>query len=417
MPREKIITGIDVGSTKISTIIASVDDGKTSVIGVSGATVSKGVNKGYVVDIDDTVESISQSLERAERMAGVSVSSAFVTVSGSHIKTQNSHGVVAVSSPNSEITQDDVFRVTEAAQAISLPSTEELIHVIPRDFVVDSHDGVRDPVGMSGIRLEVETNIIYGSTTTMKNLAKCVQQVGVEVSDLVYTGLASAETVLTDTERELGTLLIDIGGGTTAIIAYLDGSPAYSAVLPIGAKHVTHDLAIGLRTRLDEAEKIKIKLSEGAGTYMSINQNPGDDMLDVGEFGLEEERIPKKFLYEVIDARLNEVFKLILLEVEKAGLTGKLPAGAVITGGGAYTAGIERMAKRALRTPIRVGLPSGVTGLIDEIQSPAFSASIGTVLYGVKAMKSGSDLSFGTDRGSILGTFSGLFSKIRSFLP
>ena len=253
MSREKIITGIDVGSTKVSTIIATVNDGKVCVIGVSGAVESKGINRGYVVDIDDTVESISASLERAERMAGVSVSSAFITVSGSHIKTQNSHGVVAVSSENAEISPEDVFRVTEAAQAVSLPSTEELIHVIPRDFIVDSQDGVRDPVGMSGIRLEVETNIIYGSTTSMKNLAKCVHQVGVDVSDMVYTGLTSSEAVLTDTEKELGTLLIDIGGGTTSIIAYTEGSPIYSAVLPIGAKHVTHDLAIGLGTRLEEA--------------------------------------------------------------------------------------------------------------------------------------------------------------------
>ncbi len=417
MPREKIITGIDIGSTKISTIIVALNESKISVIGVSGAVPSKGVNKGYIVDIDDTVESISKSLERAERMAGVSVSSAFVTVSGSHIKTQNSHGVVAVSGPNSEITQEDVYRVTEAAQAISLPSTEELIHVIPRDFVVDSQDGVRDPVGMSGIRMEVDTNIIYGSSTSMRNLAKCVQQVGVEVQDMVYTGLASSEAVLTDTERELGTLLIDIGGGTTAIIAYTDGSPCYSAVLPIGARHVTHDLAIGLRTRLDEAERIKLKLSEGKNTFMSIDHGRDDDFLDVSEFGLEEERLPKKFLYEVIDARLNEIFKLVSLEVEKAGLTGKLPAGAVITGGGALTAGVERVAKRSLKTPVRVGAPQGVTGLIDEIQGPAFSASIGAVLYGYKAIRSGNDLSFDAGKGNIVGAFKNIFKKIRSFLP
>lgn len=417
MPKEKIITGIDVGSTKVSTIITSVSEGKTSVIGVSGAVPSKGINRGYVVDIDDTVESISQSLERAERMAGVSVSKAFVTVSGSHIKTQNSHGVVAVSSQNSEISQTDVIRVTEAAQAVSLPSSEEIIHVIPRDFIVDAQRGVRDPVGMSGIRLEVETNIIYGSTTSMRNLAKCVEQVGVEVNDMVFTALASSESVLTDTEKELGTLLVDIGGGTTALIAYIEGSPVYSAVLPIGARHVTHDLAIGLRTRLEEAEKIKLKLSEKKHSYMTIEQNQDDEMLDVAEFGLEEERIPKKFLYEVIDARLNEIFKLVALEVEKAGLTGKLPAGVVLTGGGALTAGIERMAKRGLRAPVRVGLPRGVTGLIDEIRGPHFSASIGAVLYGVKAMQSGAGLSFDSGKGNIVKALSGFTSKIKSFLP
>jgi cell division protein FtsA len=418
MPKGKIITAIDVGSTKVSTIIASVDDNKVSVIGVSGAVLSRGVNKGNVVDIDDTVESISHSLERAERMAGVSVSAAFVTVSGSHIRTQNSHGVVAVSGQNTDITAEDVYRVTEAAQAISLPSTEEVIHVLPRGFIVDSQDGVRDPVGMSGIRLEVETNIIYGSATSMRNLAKCVEQVGVEVSDMVFTGLASSMAVLTDTEKELGTLLIDIGGGTTSIIAYTEGSPSYSAVLPIGARHITHDLAIGLRTRLDEAEKIKLKLSNAGNTFMTIDhRNNDDEMLDVSEFGLEEERIPKKFLNEVIDARLNEIFRLVALEVEKGNLTGKLPAGAIITGGGSLTAGVERVAKRALKTPVRIGRPGGVTGLIDEINGPSFSASVGSVLYGMEAFRTGGDLSFGSGKGNIVDTFSSIFKKLKSFLP
>ncbi len=417
MPKEKIITGIDVGSTKVSTIIAALNENKVSVIGVSGAVISKGINRGYVVDIDDTVESISSSLERAERMAGVSVSSAYITVSGSHIKTQNSHGVVAVSNQNAEISHEDVFRVTEAAQAVSLPSSEEIIHVIPRDFIVDSQTGVRDPVGMSGIRLEVQTNIIYGSTTSMKNLAKCLDKVGVDVIDMVYTGLASSEAVLTDTEKELGTVLIDIGGGTTALIAYLEGSPIFSAVLPIGAKHVTHDLAIGLRTRLEEAERIKIKLSAERTVQMSIHHSKEDDEIDVSEFGLEEDRIQKSFLYDVIDARLNEIFKLVTLELEEAGLTNKLPAGAVLTGGGSLTAGAERVGKKALKMPIRLGTPKGVTGLIDEIQGPQFSASIGSVLYGIKAMQSSSDLSFDSSRGNIANVVSGIFSKIKSFLP
>ncbi len=418
MSKEKIITAIDVGSTKVSTIIASFTESKLSVIGVSGAVPSKGVNRGYVVDIDNTVEAISASLEKAERMAGVSVSSAFVTVSGSHIKTQNSHGVVAVSNPESEIAAEDVYRVTEAAQAVSLPSSDEIIHVIPRDFIVDSHDGVKDPVGMSGIRLEVETNIIYGSTTSIKNLTKCVRQVAVDVNDLVYTALASSKAVLTDTERELGTLLVDIGGGTTSMVAYTDGSPIYSAVLPIGGRHITNDLAIGLRTRLEEAEKIKLKLSGSKSPYMSINPTEQEDFLDVSEFGLDEQKIPKGFLFEVIDARLNEVFKLVFLEIQKANLAGKLPAGIVITGGAAQTAGIEKVAKRALaKMPVRVGKPKGVTGLIDEIEGPAFSASVGALLYGVSAIQSGMDLSYETGKGKIANTFTNLFGKFKNILP
>ncbi len=270
---------------------------------------------------------------------------------------------------------------------------------------------------MSGVRLEVETNIIHGSSTAMKNLAKCVQQVGVDVTDMVYTALASSLAVMTDTEKELGTVLVDIGGGTTSLIAYVEGSPAYSSVLPIGAVHITHDLAIGLRTRLEEAEKIKLKLSEGKNAYMTLDQQKEEELLDVSEFGLDEEKIPKKFLYEVIDARLNEIFKLVALDLEKADLIGKLPAGIVITGGGALTAGIEKMAKRSLKMPARIGLPQGITGLIDEIQGPQFSASVGAVLYGQKALRTNADLSYSGSQGKISSVLSGISGKIKSFLP
>lgn len=425
MPKEKIITGIDIGSTKISTAVAAISDNKVSIIGVSGGVVSKGINKGNVVDIDAAVEAISSSLERAERMAGVSVSSAFVTVNGSHIETQNSHGVVAVSHQSSEITPEDVLRVTEAAQAVSIPSSREIIHVIPRDFMVDSQTGIKDPVGMSGIRLEVETNIIHGSATAMKNLSKCVSQVGVQVEELIYTGIASAEAVLTDTEKELGTVLVDIGGGATSIIAFLEGSPIYSTVLPIGAKYITNDLAIGLRTRLEDAEKIKLKLSNERMDLMNLRATSDTsssdrkkfDDFDVSEYGLDVESVPRRLLYEIIDARLNEIFKLVVLELNKANLMGKLPAGIVITGGGALTAGIERIAKNSLKMPVRIGNPRGVTGLIDEIQGPAFSATVGAVLYGVSKMKSGNVLSFDSSRGNMKLSFSKIIDKLKSFLP
>jgi cell division protein FtsA len=310
MAKDKIITGIDIGSTKIGTTIASVSDNKISVIGVSGNVESKGIKKGNIVDIDSAVEAILSSLERAERMAGVSVSSVFITVNGSHIETLNSHGVVAVSpTQSSEITQEDVARVVEAAQAVSIPSSREMIHVIPRDFIVDSQDGIKDPVGMSGIRLEVETNIIHGSSTAIRNLVKCVTQAGVDVEEMVYTGIASAEAVLTDTEKELGTLLVDIGGGTTSIVAFLEGSPVYSSVLPIGGKLISQDLAIGLRARLEDAEKIKIKLSNDAALKIADPSKRSDEF-DVSEFGLEVDSISKNLLYKIIDARLEEIFRL-----------------------------------------------------------------------------------------------------------
>lgn len=417
MPREKIITGIDIGSTKIATVVASVSENKVSVIGVSGNVPSKGINKGNVVDIDSAVEAISQSIEKAERMAGVSISNAFVTINGSHIETLNSHGVVAVA-PNetSDITRDDVSRVIEAAQAVSLPSTREIIHVIPRDFVVNSQDGIKDPVGMSGVRLEVETNVIHGSATAMKNISKCVNKVAVDVDELVYTGIASAEAVLTDTEKELGTLLIDIGGGTTSIVAFLDGSPIHSAVLPIGGKLVTNDLAIGLRSRLEDAEKIKIRLSTEALISKGAPQNNGEDF-DVSEFDLEIERIPRLMLYKIINARLEEIFRLIALEVTKAGLSGKLPAGVVVTGGAASTAGVEKSAKVNLKMPVRIGTPRGVTGLIDEIKGPDSAAGVGAILYGVKLYRGSNLLSFDNKSGTIRKSVSKIFEKFKSFLP
>jgi len=417
MPREKIITGIDVGSEKVSTAIATLFENKISIIGVSGAVPSKGIKRGSVVDIDAAVETISTSLERAERMSGVSVSSAFVTVNGSHIQTQNSHGVVAVNPQVGEITREDVLRVTEAAQAISLPSSRQVIHVIPRDFIVDSQEGIKDPVGMAGVRLEVETNIIHGSSTAMKNLAKCIDQVGVEVKELIYTGLASAGAVLTDTEKELGTILVDIGGGTTSLIAFLEGSPVYSSVLGIGAKHVTSDLAIGLRARLDDAERIKLKLSMLANKNKFQGHTIKEETFDVSEFGLDTEEVPTKFLNEIVNARTKEIFNMIALDLSKSGLMGKLPAGLVITGGGAHTFGIEDVAKSILKMPVRLGTPSGVTGLIDEISGPAFSGTIGSILYGVDLMRSNSLLSLDKSQGKINKSLRGFFEKIKSFLP
>ncbi len=417
MSREKIITGIDIGSTKIATVVASVSENKVSVIGVSGNVPSKGINKGNVVDIDSSVEAISQSIEKAERMAGVSISNAFVTLNGSHIETLNSHGVVAVSpNENSEITKEDVSRVIEAAQAVSLPSTREIVHVIPRDFVVNSQEGIKDPVGMSGVRLEVETNVIHGSATAMRNIAKCVNKVAIDVDELVYTGLASAEAVLTDTEKELGTLLVDIGGGTTSVIAFLDGSPVHSAVLPIGGKLITSDLAIGLRSRLEDAEKIKIRLSTEALISKTDIHDDGEDF-DVSEFDLEVERIARIMLYKIVNARLEEIFRLIALEVTKSGLSGKLPAGVVITGGAAMTAGTEKSAKVNLKMPVRIGVPRGVTGLIDEIKGPDSSAAVGAVLYGAKLYRGSNLLSFDNKNGSIKKGASKILSKLKSLLP
>ncbi len=416
MPKERFVTGIDVGSSKISTIVANVSEGRVSVIGVSQVP-SSGIKRGVIVDIDEAVEAIDQSLERAQRMAGISIHSAFVTVSGSHIESLNSHGVVAVSHQGVEISADDIARVTEAAQAISLPSSREIIHVIPRDFIVDGQSGIKDPTGMSGVRLEVETNVITGLATSMRNLVKCVSQVGVEVEDLVYTGIASSEAILTDTEKELGAILVDIGGGTTSVVVFSEGSPIYSSVLPIGGQHITSDLAIGLRASMEAAEKIKLRLSIEKDKRILDTEKKNEE-LDVSEFNLDTPTIPKKFLYDVIEARLSEIFNLIALEVRKANLSGKLPAGMVVTGGAAQTYGVEKVAKQVLKVPVRVGYPRGITGLIDEIEGPAFAATVGVVLYGSRLVKEkSSGLSFSSPKGKIGGVISKIVNLLKSFLP
>jgi len=408
MPKERIIAGLDIGSSKITTIIATLGtEGKISVIGV--ATVpSKGIKKGVVVDIDEAVEAIAKSLESAERMAGYAVSSAYCLVDGTHISSLNSHGVVAVAHQEGEISPSDVARVTEAAQAISIPSSREIIHVIPRGFIVDSQDGVRDPVGMSGVRLEVETNIISGATTVMRNLVKCVQQVGVDVEDLVFGGVAAAEAVLTDTEKELGAVLVDIGGGTTDILIFENGSPAYAAVLPIGGQNITNDLAIGLRTSLEDAEKIKEKLQ------LAVERE--DSGIDVSDLGMGRETISKKELDQIIKARLTEIFSLILLEIKKSGFAGKLPAGMILCGGAAETAGISEAARQGLKMPVRIGEPRGASGLIEEVSRPAFAASIGLLLYGAK-LQPERRVSLGAARGRIFDFFGKIINWIKSYMP
>lgn len=427
MPKERYITAIDAGSTKVLTVVAVVSESKISVVGVSKVP-SKGINKAVVVNIDEAVEAISQSIDRAEKMAGVSISHAFITVSGGHIETLNSRGVVAVvPHESSEISPEHVARATEAAQAVSLPSSREIIHVIPRDFIVDGQDGIKDPVGMSGVRLEVETNIIHGLSTSVRNLEKCVKQVGVEVEGLVFTGVASAESVLTDTEKELGTVLVDIGGGSTGIVIFLEGAPIYSAVLPVGGKHITSDLAIGLRASMEMAEKVKIKLSNEKLDYMSLAReferpssrsnavNPEE--MDVTGYGLETNTIAKRVLYGIIDPRLEEIFELVNGEIKKANLHGKLPAGCVLTGGGSLTAGTEKAARNVLKMPVRIGFPKGISGLIDDVQGPDSSACVGAVIYASKVMKTRSLLNSGPSSGKILGVLRSLVSKIRSFLP
>ncbi|MBU0708426.1 cell division protein FtsA [Patescibacteria group bacterium] len=404
MARNRIISGIDIGSSKIVSIIGQVSEEENiSIIGVSSVP-SRGIRKRVVVDIDKAVEAISESLSAAERMAGCTVASAFVTIGGTHVSCVNSPGVVAVSSPDTGITGGDVARVIEAARAISIPSSREIIHVIPRSYSVDSQEGVQDPIGMSGVRLQIETHIVSGSTTSMRNLVKCVQQVGLDVDDLVFTGLAASESILSETEKELGVVLVAIGGGTTAVVIFTEGSPVFSSVIPIGGKNITNDIAIGLRITLEEAEKVKTHLSNHQMPVLPSKKEGEKDKkrhlsegdketsasaeIDISSLNIGKlKSVDKDFLVRgIIRPRLEEVFDLVKEELKRSGYEHSLPSGAVICGGGASTIGLDGVAKKILRAPVRIGSPQGVSGLIEEISSPGYSAAIGMVIFASKRL-------------------------------
>ncbi|NCS32303.1 cell division protein FtsA [bacterium] len=429
MAREQILTTIDVGSSKIVTLIAEVSEENIQVIGVSSVP-SQGIKKGVVVDIDDAVESLSVGIESAERMAGVTISRVWVTVNGSHISSVNSQGVVAITSPDGEIMPNDVDRVIEAARAVSMPSSREIIHVVPRSFVIDSQEGIHDPIGMSGTRLQVETHLISGATTSMRNLVKCVQQVGLDVENLVYTGLASSESVLTETEKELGVVLVDIGGGTTDVVVFIDGSPVYSSVLKIGGKNITSDIAIGLRVSIEDAERIKqyvsTKISTLAATAAGGNSEEETDseLFDVSSLAIENvSSIDKKFLIEgVIEPRLEEISEEIVQEIKKSGYEGMVPAGLVVCGGTAHTLGLKEILVHEVNLPVRVAEPQGVTGLVDELNSPSFAASVGTVLYAAHGFSGGSSFMPGVPKVSlsfsgVKQSFKGVVSWFKGFIP
>lgn len=398
--RAKIVAGIDVGSSKVTTLIAQVSSAseKINVVGVSSVP-SLGIRKGQIVNIEEASQVIIQSVESAERMAGYSVSHILISVGGAHISSQNSHGVVAVSEPEGEIDQEDVRRVIEAARAISIPSSRELLHVIPRSYTVDSQEGIADPIGMSGVRLEVETHLITGSTTSIRNLTKCVSEVGAKIDSLVFSGIASAEAVISVTEKELGVVLVDVGGGTTSLVIFLEGSPVFTSVLPIGAKNVTNDLAIGLRLSLEAAEKLKIALGEKENKIGETKvkemaedvpeekkEEKKEDEIDLEKLGIEEVKsVSRKTVVEgIIKPRLNEIFNMVGLEIQKSGFAGMTPSGIVLCGGGALTIGAVEACKKTLALPVRIGFPAGVSGLIDDIISPAFSSSVGLILIANK---------------------------------
>lgn len=345
-----------------------------------GTTPSKGIRKGVVVNVGEVTAAITDSIQKAERTSGYQIASAYVGLAGSHITALNSRGVVAISRGERGIRPVDVERALEAARAIDVPHNREILHIIPRSFTVDGDDGVRDPIGMQAYRLEVEAHIVTGSTSSIRNLIKCVQNAGIQIDALVLEPLASGEAVLTDIEREMGVVLVDIGGGTTDIAIFIEGSIWHAVVLPTGGEQITNDIAVGLRTPFSEAEDIKIKF--GHALPASIMPQEAINVNMFGEDG--EQEVPRQFLAEIIEARTEEIFEMILKEVKRSGYDGLLPAGVVLAGGTSELPGIRELARDVLGLPTRTGAPQNLHGLVDTLQSPAFATSVGLLWWGIK---------------------------------
>ena len=361
-----VVVGIDIGTTKICTLIARVEDDRNlRILGV-GIEPSLGVRHGTIIDLASATQSISRSIEKAERSSGLEIASALVSLAGSHVSSINSRGVVAIS--GRVIDQEDVGRALEAAQAVAIPHNREIIHVIQRSFSVDGQEGVRMPIGMHGYRLEVEAHIITAAAATVENIRQCVEEAGVQVQQFVLNPLASGEVVLTEIEREMGTVVCDIGGGTTDMAIYIEGDVWHTMVLAVGGNHITSDIAHGLRLPISQAEEIKKE--HGHAVEREISE---DQILTIRSFGEDEPiQYKKKDLAFVIEARAEEIFQMVLQEIKRSGYDGLLPAGMVLTGGTSNLPGIKHLASQTLGLPVRIAQPENMVGLVDQINSPAF---------------------------------------------
>ncbi|MDD3487275.1 MAG: cell division protein FtsA [Candidatus Moranbacteria bacterium] len=384
MAKDEIIIGLDIGSSNIRVVTLQKfeEEEKPRVMGV-GMAPSLGMRRGVVSDVEDVIKSISTAVGNTERTSGIPVSHAIVSIGGSHISTQESQGVVATGKADGEITVDDLSRVLSAAETVSLPSNTEIIHVIPRNYSVDDQKNVKDPIGMNGIRLEVNSLLVLGSIPFIKNLSKCVYQAGVEINDLVFGALAAAKAALNKRQKELGVILVDMGGGTTNFIVYEEGELVQMGVVPIGSGHITNDIAIGLRTSIDVAEKVKINYGSALPDEVSKKEHINLAEIDSNEEG----EVSRHHIAEIIEARLEEIFTLVDKELRKTGRSGMLPAGAVLVGGGAKLPGVVDVAKKILRLPAQTGFPKELGGIVDKVDEPGFVTAVGLALWGMEEME------------------------------
>jgi cell division protein FtsA len=383
MSKENIIVGIDVGSTATRAIIAQDVSGAEipRIIGV-GIVPSFGIRRGVIVDMEEVVKVINEAVVTCERMAGINAKEAIVSVGGPEITFQNSKGVIAIGRADGEVTEEDLSRVLNEAQAVPIPLNKEIIHIIPQSYRLDDQENIKDPLGMKGVRLEVNALIIEASSTHLKNLTKCVNQAGIEIEELVLAPLASAKSVITKKQKELGSVLINIGGGTTSLAVFEEGDLIHTAILPLGAGHITNDIAIGLRTSIEVAEKIKLEYGSAIAEEISKREEIDLSQFDSQEVGT----VLRHHVAEIIEARLEEIFMMANKELKSIGKAGLLPAGAILTGGGAKMPQIIDLAKNILGLPTQIGFPVNLGGMMDRVDDPSFSTVVGLVLWARERM-------------------------------
>ena len=375
MAKKNLIVGLDIGTTKVCAIIGELTPEGIEIVGL-GSQPSEGLRKGVVVNIDSTIESIRKAIEEAELMSGCHIKSIYAGIAGGHVKSFNSYGIVPVK--GSEVDEVDVKRAMEAAKAIAMPLDREILHILPQFYIVDDQDGVKDPIGMSGVRLEVKVHIVTGAVTSVQNIIKSVNGVGLDVNDIILEPLAASEAVLSPDEKELGVALVDIGGGTTDIAVYSEGSIKHTAVLPLGGSYLTNDIAVGLRTPVTEAEKVKVKY--GCAFTPLI---PQDEMIEVPSVGgREPRRVSRQVLGGIIEPRMDEILNLVCREIVKSGFEERLAAGIVLTGGTAMLEGITELSEQIFNMPVRRGIPIGIGGLTEIVNSPLYATAVGLVFYG-----------------------------------
>jgi len=377
---DEFIVGLDIGTTKICVVVGRASEEKISIVGI-GSHPSTGLRKGVVVNMDSTVNSIKKAVEEAELMAGIKIDSCLAGIGGAHIKSFNSNGVVAIK--DKEVRPDDIERAIDAAKAVAIPADRELIHVIPQEFIVDDQDGIKDPVGITGVRLEVKVHIVTGNISSAQNIIKCCRLAGLSVDDVILGQLASSEATLTEEEKEIGAALVDIGGGTSDIAIFSNGSIKYTSVLPFGGNNITNDIAIGLRTPIDDAEKIKKKY--GCAFSNMVGANETIEVPSVG--GRKSRTLQRKTLADIIEPRVEEVAELIYEEIKKSGQEKLLASGVIITGGCANLEGMPELAESIFNLPSRRGSPIGVGGLVDVVNNPSYATGVGLLLYGYKYSK------------------------------